>query len=72
MTKTQAMIILRHAELSDVADAYQALQTEDVVALAQETDQMISTGLLIQDADGFIWSEFETQDQAWAVWNERN
>jgi hypothetical protein len=64
MTKTEAIIVLRLAEIADVDAAYRALGADEIGAAMPG---LLAAGDVKQSGDD-MWSTFEAQDVAWAVW----
>ena len=64
MTKTEAIIILRLAEIADVAGAYHALGADEIGAAMPA---LLTAGKVEQSGED-MWSTFAAQDEAWAVW----
>lgn len=64
MTKTEAIIVLRLAEIADVDAAYRALGADEIGLAFPE---LIAAGRVQKEGDD-MYSTFEAQDEAWAVW----
>lgn len=64
MTKTEAIIILRLAEIGDVERDYLALGADEI---GLTMPGLLAAGHVEQDGDD-LWSTFDAQDEAWALW----